>query len=250
MADQVSKENHKQVGLHGNGASFSNGPNSSGGPFVFGNLESRPQAMHPNGGVGSHSKPTSNEGLPSILGKPPSSPMPEGQGQPRSFGRWKATIEEPEVQIEGSTSNRVHAGAKEESPPPVVIPPSSIPPKGSNQSLSQPLSKPKSPKPLTQTKTKANSPSSNRFAILGDPSLTKDPGSSSFSSPIHVACSEPMDTAVEQDDLFDEEDVIEVDSDDGATARFLTRDPLPSQVDLVPTPEPERMDSTPSFVSQ
>ncbi|KAI3666907.1 hypothetical protein L6452_41948 [Arctium lappa] len=76
-----------------------------------------------------------------------------------------------------------------------------------------------------------------------------DPGSSSFSSPIHLDPSEPMDTAFEQDDLLDEEDVIEVDSDEGATARFLTRDPMPSQVDPVPTPEPERMDSTPSLVS-
>ncbi|KAI3681922.1 hypothetical protein L6452_36729 [Arctium lappa] len=76
-----------------------------------------------------------------------------------------------------------------------------------------------------------------------------DHGSSSFFSPIHLVPSEPMDTAFEQDDLLDGEDVIEVDSDDGATARFLTRDLMSSQVDPVPTPEPERMDSTPSLVS-
>ncbi|KAI3664790.1 hypothetical protein L6452_43403 [Arctium lappa] len=51
------------------------------------------------------------------------------------------------------------------------------------------------------------------------------------------------------DDLLDEEDVIEVDSDDGATALFLTRDPMPSQVNPVSTLEPERMDSTPTPVS-
>ncbi|KAI3756902.1 hypothetical protein L6452_04434 [Arctium lappa] len=88
----------------------------------------------------------------------------------------------------------------------------------------------------------------NRFSVLSDPSLPKDLGSSSFPSPIHQASSEPMDTSFEQDDLLEVEDVIEVDSDDGVTARFLTSDPMPSQVDPMPTPEPEQMDSIPSLV--
>ncbi|KAI3770643.1 hypothetical protein L6452_01784 [Arctium lappa] len=88
-------------------------------------------------------------------------------------------------------------------------------------------------------------------SILGAPPLGpgKDHGSSSFSSPIHLDPFEPMDIAFEQDDLLGEEDVIEVDSDDGVTARFLTRDLMSSQVDPVTTPEPEQMDSTPSLVS-
>ncbi|KAI3771382.1 hypothetical protein L6452_02545 [Arctium lappa] len=68
------------------------------------------------------------------------------------------------------------------------------------------------------------------------------------SPPIHMDSFEPMDASFEQDDLLDEEDVTEVDSDDGAIARFLTRDFLPSHVDLVPTPDSEKMDSTPSLV--
>ncbi|KAI3715623.1 hypothetical protein L6452_22609 [Arctium lappa] len=59
-----------------------------------------------------------------------------------------------------------------------------------------------------------------------------DPGPSSSSPSIHMSSYEPMDTSLDQNDLLDEEDVIEVDSDDGATVQFLTHDPMHSQVDL------------------
>ncbi|KAI3680827.1 hypothetical protein L6452_35603 [Arctium lappa] len=138
----------------------------------------------------------------------------------------------------------VQASSQEEPPPPHFNPP-----KGSNLNIILPTPKPKSPKPLDQTKAKAVSPSFNRFSILGDPSLYKDPGSSSLSPPIHMASSEPMDAYLDQDDLLEVEDVIEVDLDDGATARFLTRNPLSPQVNPVSSLEPEWMESTPSLVS-
>ncbi|KAI3773227.1 hypothetical protein L6452_04432 [Arctium lappa] len=139
---------------------------------------------------------------------------------------------------------------KKNPPPPFITPPlQSPPPKGSNLKITSPSPNPKIPKPQPQTKTKVVSHSSNRFAILSNPSLPKDLGSSSLSSPVHQASFEPMDVSFEQDDLLNEDDVIEVESDDGATASFLTHDHIPPQVDPLPTPEPERMDSTPSLVS-
>ncbi|KAI3770647.1 hypothetical protein L6452_01788 [Arctium lappa] len=59
----------------------------------------------------------------------------------------------------------------------------------------------------------------------------------------------PSRTEFRQVDLSDEEEMIEMESDDGATATFLNSDIMPSQVDPMPTLEPEKLDSTHSPVS-
>ncbi|KAI3681923.1 hypothetical protein L6452_36730 [Arctium lappa] len=221
-------------------------------------LSNRPQATPSGVGLGSpfsgqaqSPKPKSASGLPSILGKPPPGPVEiqrKDKDNHHAAESGKPANDKKKSKLKVAPHKDYRPVQKKNSPP-VVVPPISIPPKGSIQNLSPPQPKPKSPKTLSQSKAKAVSPSSNRFAILGDPSLSQGPGPSSSSSPIHMAPSEPMDASFEQDDLLVEEDVIEVDSDDGATAQFLTRDPMPSQVNPVSTLEPERMDSTPTPVS-
>ncbi|KAI3667624.1 hypothetical protein L6452_42690 [Arctium lappa] len=99
-------------------------------------------------------------------------------------------------------------------------------------------------------KSKSKVPSHKEYRSVQKKNTPQDPGSSSLSSLIYVAYSKPMDAFFEHDELIDEMDVIEVESDDGDTARFLTNDPMPSQDNPVSTPEPERMDSTPSHVSR
>jgi len=54
-----------------------------------------------------------------------------------------------------------------------------------------------------------------------------------------MAHPEPMDASFDQDDLFDEEDMVEVESDDGDTAWFLNHEAIPSKVIPMPAPESE-----------
>ncbi|KAI3756901.1 hypothetical protein L6452_04433 [Arctium lappa] len=198
---------------------------------------------------GDLNKLPNNVGLPSILGKPPTGPVEQQKKDNHPAAESGKPANDKKKSKSKVASYKEYRPIPKKNSPPVVTPPSSIPPKGSNIINIQPSPKPSNPKPQPQTKTKVVSLSSNRFSILEDPPLLKDPVPSSSSSPVHTAPSEPMDASFEQDDLLNEEDVIEVDSDDGATAQFLTRDPMPSQVNPVSTLEPERMDSTPTPVS-
>ena len=51
---------------------------------------------------------------------------------------------------------------------------------------------------------------------------------------------EPMEGSFHQDDLLDEEEVIEVDSDDEDTTRFLNQDPPILRLILCPLKSPRR----------
>ena len=132
--------------------------------------------------------------------------------------------------------------------PPKSLPPKFYPPKDPSQNLSQPPSKPKNPTHLVPKQAKIPSHSSNRFSVLGDQSLPKefDPSNSSLLS--HMAHLKPMDDSFDQDNLLDEEDVIEVDSDDGATVDFVNQDSIPSKVYPMTTQVSENMKTTPSGI--
>ncbi|KAI3664789.1 hypothetical protein L6452_43402 [Arctium lappa] len=194
-------------------------------------------------------KPTFNDGLPSILGKPPSSPIP-GKSSNSLFRNphLSADVNFPSPNVAVTETLLLKSNVDTDGFQ-TVTRKSSVRAHASS-SNDQVEQQKKDNYPAVASGKLANDKKKSKSKVPSRKEYRPDPGSSSFSSPIHMASSEPMDTAFEQDDLLDEEDVIEVESDDGATARFLTRDPLPSQVDLVPTPESERMDSTPSFVSK